>query len=471
MQCIPFFGDFKMTNENLIDNSKLICDKIEQINEQSDLIVDPIPTELITNKGKVTKIINNDDQSIFINVKNSTVIINFKEPFYCNFINIRVQNGQSLKGVKVTAKNCIFGKEIRYTSETISSNDYIRYTIRSFITEINITPPETIILSKNINRIGIAGKSATEIIDLEDTIKRSLDEIAWVKDKKEELALEVQNCIGTLNIKQIESLAKLTTIENNIATTEAKLNDKKDALNQLESELSTLKNEREHIAKSIEEASSELRAMEVRNEAINSSRDRVQSELTHLNAEVVDKTNKLKELNENVNLFTEDFAAYISQTKKQEYVYIAILSFPILIVCSIAYQLLSGAVDLTFKFQRENIDLIALFSSRFPYVVTAAAIIAACAKIIQTFSTEIINLHEGRRNLAQISIIARDVSDAEGEKIEMNRDEIYEHRVKLKMDLLKSHISGMMHKYKFKIKENTVPVGDEVGSDSKQDSP
>ncbi|MGR2678888.1 hypothetical protein [Chromobacterium haemolyticum] len=444
-----------MTNEKINEKSDSICNKITEIESSLNDITTPIPINLISNKGKILKILNNADESEYISIKNSTLTISFKEPIYCRKLSIQVKNLQGLKGVKVSARNPVFGKEIRYSTDTTNNHDHIAYPINSFVTEVSITPPETYILSKSITQISLTGITALDFLELEASFKSFLHESAWIKEKKEDLISEIRSAVEDLENKKQDSTNNLSDIKNQTIESEEILEKNKIEIKQLEKEIKDLELQKTDTIKSIEGSQAELKSAEARHEAINSARERVQSELSILNTTIVEKEAKLKELNENVNLFTEDFAAYIAQTKKQELVYLLVISLPIIITCAIAYQLLSGAVDLTFRFQREQIDLIALFSSRIPYVITATAIITACAKIIQIFSREIINLHEGRRNLAQISIIAKDISDSESDNIGMTKEEVYENRIRLKMDLLKSHISGMMHKYRFKSKSIT----------------
>jgi|GEM_PF-6679469 len=437
-----------------IENMKSACEEYKSsvtgLSENSELLESEIPIELISNKGKLVTLISNEGDSNAISVKNSTVKIKLKEIFFCSEITIKVQSGQSLRGVKITATNPLFGNEVRFNSETQSSGDHIRYTIRSFISEISITPPESIFTSKNINKIKITGKSIKELIELEGAVKEFIQKAEWISDKDEELKCRANDYISNAENKKIEHENEINSLISKIE------NSRKTHLNAI-SELEAINNsianstlEKNKIEDGIIRATSELHSIEARNELVSSTYSKTQSDLSSLNTEINEKSKKLRALNEDVNLFTEDFRSYISQTRTQEIVYGCILALPILAICAIAYQLLSGAVDLTFKYQKENIDIFALFSSRMPYVFTVIAIVTAATKIIQIFGGELISLHEGRRNLAQISIIARDVSDAEGNQAELSKNEIYDRRMALKMDLLKSHISGMLKEYKYK---------------------
>lgn len=438
-----------MTIENFNDECQTYKSSVDSAKNDANLLYENIPIAIVSNKGKLTSIINSENKSTHISVKNTTLTIKFKEIFFCTHINIRVQSGQTLKGVKVTAKNPLFGNVSRYNAETTSSREYIKYSICSFISEIEITPPETIFTSMQINKIDIVGKTIEDMLELEKTASAFIEKAAWINDKSEELASRANDYVGEIEKRQRQFEEEKTRLQQESESARQVYVDTCNDVEKISLALEGKVIEKKKIDDGIDRANTELRSIEARNEAANSSHSRAQSQLTALNIEIGEKEKKLKDLNEDVNLFTEDFRSYISQTRAQEWLYVSILALPVFVICAIAYQLLSGAVDLTFRFQRENIDIIALLSSRLPYVFAVVAIVAAATKVVQLFGRELINLHEGRRNLAQISIIARDVSDAEAIQVGLSKSEIYDRRMALKMDLLKSHISGMMNKYRY----------------------
>ncbi|WP_297575046.1 hypothetical protein [uncultured Deefgea sp.] len=168
---------------------------------------------------------------------------------------------------------------------------------------------------------------------------------------------------------------------------------------------------------------------------------------------------KLAELNDNVNLFTEDFQSYLAQSKSQEKVYLILFFLVFFVLFCVAYSLVMGAVDLTVKYRLEkDMDIYVVFLTRLPYVLIATALIAACSRILHVLFSEIVDLYAGRRDLATISIVARDVSGAIGKDVGFDADSIYERRVYLKMELLKSFLGK--HIGDFDYKEKAIPASE-----------
>ena len=87
-----------------------------------------------------------------------------------------------------------------------------------------------------------------------------------------------------------------------------------------------------------------------------------------------------------------------------------------------------------------------MLGSRTPFIIVTLGILTVSYKICQSLISEVINIQKRRLSLTKISIVAKDVSDASIIGLDLDDEEIYELRTKLKMSALKSHLSNDLEK-------------------------
>ena len=90
----------------------------------------------------------------------------------------------------------------------------------------------------------------------------------------------------------------------------------------------------------------------------------------------------------------------------------------------------------------DKIDIGTVFWSRMPFVIIVVSILFVCYEISKMFIKNIIHIQKQKRIFMKIGILAKDVADQSILGLDLNENEKFELRTKLKMDLLKSHLSN-----------------------------
>lgn len=162
-----------------------------------------------------------------------------------------------------------------------------------------------------------------------------------------------------------------------------------------------------------------------------------------ISSEITTKKDDLSKLKANLDLFPSELSDFVRQGARNTKTLFWLAAAPIAVIVGMFALLISGAVDLSTKITTsQNINIEALIVSRMPYVFVAVTIVTACYKIARAFIVELININRQRLNLTKISIIAKDVSNSSEFNLDLNENEIYNLRVRLKMDLLRDHLKN-----------------------------
>jgi hypothetical protein len=92
--------------------------------------------------------------------------------------------------------------------------------------------------------------------------------------------------------------------------------------------------------------------------------------------------------------------------------------------------------------EKDKIDISTIFLSRMPFVIIVASILFVCYEISKMFIKNIIHIQKQKRIFMKIGILAKDIADQSILGLNLSENEKFELRTKLKMDLLKSHLSN-----------------------------
>jgi hypothetical protein len=152
-----------------------------------------------------------------------------------------------------------------------------------------------------------------------------------------------------------------------------------------------------------------------------------------LQADIVAQETKLRELQANINLFPSEISGFVDQASSNSSLYLHYALGPMVVICGMFLMLILGAVDLTTVITTEkNVNLAAILVSRAPYVAVATAIIYASYRIAKVFITEVMHVNRQRLAMTKISIIAKDVSQAAEEGLNLSTSKLYSYRLKVK---------------------------------------
>ncbi|KYZ87438.1 hypothetical protein A3Q32_12450 [Alcanivorax sp. KX64203] len=228
---------------------------------------------------------------------------------------------------------------------------------------------------------------------------------------------------------------KKAALDESIEEASQELTDVEEAISEREKELSSLKNDVENVEKNLNQTQARI-------ETANSHIETKTQQRQQLTADVEKAKNELKRLEDNINLFPTEVKGFVEQGAENIKQYITLAAIPIFIIAAVTGMLFLNAADLTHYSSRENRAVWEIIISRIPYVSVCAAILAACYKLSRIFISEIMRINEQRLNLTKVGIIAKDVTDACNDGLELDDEIRYENRVRLKMELLREHLKN-----------------------------
>ena len=230
-------------------------------------------------------------------------------------------------------------------------------------------------------------------------------------------------------------------------------NEKKEAL------IASLEKKQAEINSDINRRNAEESEVKLRVAKLDDDIDKKNKQRESLNQEIVNKERELKNLQNDVNLFPTEISGFVSQGARNISRYTMLASLPIFILAYVTFYVFNSAADFLQAYSLVTTDnIIAVFLSRLPFAMVALGIAGASYKIAKLFISEIIKINTQRLSLSKISIIAKDVSEASEQGLDMDEEQRYSLRTKLKMELLRSHLKSYVEDEYY----NTVPLKKKV---------
>ncbi|WP_297575049.1 hypothetical protein [uncultured Deefgea sp.] len=141
--------------------------------------------------------------------KNTTLVLKFKNPILCETLDLTVKAGDGLRDVKVVAYNVMSEKSERYNHVTKHSEDALSFSVRSVISSIEITPPETIILSKTVKAVAVYGYDFFDIGDIETGYREYLEEAR-------DFDLRAKNLLAEIRSERMDVQAEVAELEKDL---------------------------------------------------------------------------------------------------------------------------------------------------------------------------------------------------------------------------------------------------------------
>ncbi|MBR9857243.1 MAG: hypothetical protein GYB38_05990 [Gammaproteobacteria bacterium] len=347
-----------------------------------------------------------------------------------------------------------------YFDSKVRNNDgSFEFEVNSFIKNFTFKPSRRYSGDPKILRVTFYGYTKSEFREVCDAIY----DFDSYKLKAEKILEKVRHRLEEVKEQQSIAEEKIDSYNEKLATLET---ESSSYLKDIE----FLKNDRESLKDKIEELRAQDASLSAKLEQSGDLLDRKREEHKQLNADVAEKTAKLKSLREDINLFPSEIGAFVEQAAKNIYGYTLLSMLPIFGMLLVILALFSNAADLTVIYkEEEGVSVWTIFLTRLPYVMIAVTIVHACYRIAKVFISEILKINQQKLNLSKISIIATDVSKASEEGLELDDDDLYQLRTQLKMELLREHLKEYINdSYKYKVKKNVEKKAahDEVNPDS-----
>lgn len=305
-----------------------------------------------------------------------------------------------------------------------------------------------------IKKIGIFGFIPKDFESLNNSLTRlqsfrdiAIEEITREKKNLQERQEKVEQRETTVTQMEAKKNEELVELEERLEETEA-------AEGVANAKLLKLKDDivREETRKQV--LVDQISANEATVRSIEGEVSKGKEELRALAVGTSEAERRLRELTNNVNLFSEEFSSFSDHGAKQVKIFIWLSIVPLFIILVLTVQLLMGGVDLSVKYVKEpKLDLVTVFFTRLPYLFVCGSILAVCYSAIRFLFNRISVIYAERLDFSKIGIVAKDVASASANGLSMTDEQLYEARTYLKIEMLKSYLSGNIGAYTYAKRE------------------
>lgn len=395
----------------------------------------PIPFDLFSKKlNKTTKLISNNSSDNYMKGRNDWYVFQLLEPVFVTSVVVYAS--------EYRFKKCEFRwQTLRGTDDVRIEENFedgkFKFEINDLVTEFSFRPD-----SKYFGTTPIIESVVAEgfLLSWLDDIKGELANLEEVKAKATDSA---QKVIDEAN----EKSSRISDLESRISELKADTQAAQTTKSELEAEIKATAAQRDTLNEAISKQKAELSAIESRVEQQQATIEQRNDERERLGSEINAKTAELKDLESDIYLFPSELSEFANKSGKDKAFYWKLAAVPLFILTSMTGALLFNAANLsTVLDEVSNARIFSILITRLPYVAVATTIIAVSYKIAQSLISEIMRIDVQNRVLAQMSIIATDISASSGDGLNLSSEELYKLRTALKMELLREHLKAYLPK-------------------------
>lgn len=252
--------------------------------------------------------------------------------------------------------------------------------------------------------------------NLSDFIRQSRKEVGELRTDHDNLAIE--SAILTQSIEKLTSeSATLAADVNNETSTLAQIKNK------------------------IKDSEVELTKINAELEAKRNNSQQLKREHAYLNEDISNQKKELSRLVNDRSVISDEFTDYVKEGKSQAKIYLALMILPCLTIALCAYLIHNGASNLVFTHYATREDMISALLLRIPLAVALGAAIYYSWLIGAAFLRKIFSIQEERLTLAKLLVLAKNTVFSTADDLGIDPKEKFYLRTRLKIELLKSHLS------------------------------
>lgn len=384
------------------------------------------------------KLINNSDETFTCELGPREITFKLVGPLYINSVEIMAE--ENIKKVKLRVENIINNRTITIDGEEGETQNTKIFNVGKFAKSIKL---QGSYLSKiKLGKLTINGFRIQDLSDIED-------KFTSLEQHIESTNLSVQNSNEDIINRESVLTAERNKFNEYKASLSEEINQSEEAKTVLIEEVEQLNKDKEDIEEKLIKINGEVVSLgDQINEnynklsSVENNIDIKKSELKILNSGILQREAKKKELDSDISLFTDEIKSYVDECRSNINSYSLLCFIPWVLILVVTYKLFDGAAELVIGLNEMNdINVWDVLIGRIPFVFISSLIIITSFMVSEVFFKRIMEIHRDRLKLSKLSIIAKDVSDTEAQGLDLDDQDIYQGRIALKMQLLRSHLS------------------------------
>ncbi|WP_423200794.1 Chromosome partition protein Smc (plasmid) [Cupriavidus sp. H19C3] len=422
---------------------------LSELEAREEPVMTTFPAEFVSKRsGGISRTLKSENEKSFGLRSGEPCDINFAEPAFVATVEINFSRPAVGAGIELLAYDALAARQVRNQWSENAITSQLRFHTNCVCSGVSLLLPPGFfeLFSKRtlqIESIRILGflaqdfeqlsKDLTELQELRGGAIAEISKARTALQGRQEALQQREDAVSQLE----------ATTKQELAALEEEIDETKEKAQQADLRLKALLNE---VAKSDAQNQSlaeQIKLKEETGRSIDSELAKGRAHQQALASDISVAERKLRALTTNVNLFSEEFSSFSDHGAKQARTFLWLCVVPLVVIVLLTGQLLFGAVDLSVKYVKEpHIDLLTVFVTRLPYLTVCVSILAVCHGVLRFLLHRVSTIYAERLDFAKIGIVAKDVSSAAAIGLSIQDKELYEARTYLKIEMLKSYLSG-----------------------------
>lgn len=272
-------------------------------------------------------------------------------------------------------------------------------------------------------------------------------------EQAKETIIEFFSASSTIDTIIKKHKADVLTAQQALEAITVDINKKEKEKEQSTEELGKVTTELDQISTQLKEQQSELaetinRLTSVSNDETTKHNNVVQ--LTEkeglLNREIALLRSRLERLQYDKEIISDEFIDYVKEGKSQARTYLGAIVMSFFIIGLCVALLFNGASNLLSMTYQTTNDVFAALALRLPFASVLSMVIVGAAAFINYLIARAVHINEERLILAKLLVIAKDTTNSSMDKLELTDLQRLNARIRLKIDLLKAHLTAELGK-------------------------
>ncbi|MFC6280692.1 MULTISPECIES: hypothetical protein [Polaromonas] len=440
---------------------------LDELEELPAVEFDVFPAEFVSKLGGgIVRCLNANSKPFSIKSGEPYEIF-FLEPAYVATVEIEFSKKVFGAGVELSIHDSLSNRNVIKKVDQDLLSSVMAFTVNCVTSGISIyLPPGFFELFRKrtleVKQIRILGFTPNDFVQLSESLTRlqglretTIEEISQEKINIQSREEKVQQRETSVTQLEANKRAELAELEETLETTKEETTEATANLVNLKDDIGRTETRKQAVLEQISTYEATVRS-------IDGEVSKGKEQLRALAIETSEAERRLRELTNNVNLFSEEFSSFSDHGAKQARTFIWLSIVPLAIIVILTAQLLMGAVDLSVRYVKEpNIDLLTIFVTRLPYLTICGSILAVCYSAVLFLFNRISVIYAERLDFSKIGIVAKDVASASANGLAFSDEQLYEARTYLKIEMLKAYLGGNIGAFTYAKRESNTAVNSE----------
>lgn len=315
---------------------------------------------------------------------------------------------------------------------------------RSFCEWFEIS--SSVILDKPlISKVSIFGCDLSQL----DEYTKDITSIIDLRSKIEEFKNNTKKELADLNEEITKSSEHSDDIQNEISAAQ-------ELIDNLNKETTTLKTKNAEEQEKLNKLKTESNITSEKTIAASNNVTQLTQTAKKLNEEISDLNKNLSKLTNDKNLISDEYGPYVKEGKSQALIYILIVTLPLLTILFSVYELYAGASKILTSEHSSLSEVAGAFILRVPFAAVFGLAVYYSWRLTTSIIQRIFTIHGDRLALAKLLVLTREATHSSAKNLNLPSEVIYQEQLKLKVEVLKSHLSKDLGK-DFEYTPNTEP--------------